>query len=89
MRIVREVAASIADRCRIGLEIGMPIERIQGHYFRRAHELVEEAEAQAILAVEGSAEAVAAIESCMDELIRLAADLNRERHQAAGDEPDT
>lgn len=89
MRVVREVAANIADKCRIGLEIGMPIERIQGHYFRRMHELAEEAEAQAILAIEGHAEAVAAIERCLDELVRLADNLDRERRQAAGDEPET
>lgn len=88
IRAVREVATNMVGKCSAALDAGMSIDRVHGHYFRRVTELVAEAEAQAILAVEGSTEAVAAIERCGHQLVGLAADLARELAQAAGDEPD-
>lgn len=88
MRAVREVAKNVIGECSAALDGGMSIERVHGHYFRRVDHLVGEAETQAILAVEGSTEAVTAIERCGHELVRLLADLDRERRQAAGDDPD-
>jgi hypothetical protein len=88
MRIVRELAVKLAVRCGDALLAGVAIERVDRNYFRRLHELADEAEAQALLAASGSAEAVAAIEDCIDGLSRLTVELEKEIAQAAGDEPD-
>ena len=63
-----------------------PDRRVHGEYARRLHELVDEAEAQALLAAAGSAKAVAAIESCIAGLEQLKRELAEELAQAAGDD---
>lgn len=88
IRILRELALDVATACREALLAGVAIERVHGYYFRRMHELVDEAEAQALLATGGSTPAVVAIESCLAELGALADELAVEMAQAAGEESD-
>ena len=88
IRIARELAIDLYARCGEALDAGVPVERAHGHYFRRTSDLLDEAEAQALLATGGSVEAIAAIEACIDALAELATGIARELAQAAGDEPD-
>lgn len=83
---MRELAIDIAAMCGDALCANVPIERVHGEYARRLHELVDEAEAQALLAASGSAEAVAAIERCIAGLEQLRSALTEELAQAAGDD---
>jgi hypothetical protein len=88
VRILRKLALDVASTCREALLTGVAIERVHAYYFRRMHELVDEAEAQALLATSGGSTAVAAIESCLAELGVLADELADEMPHAAGDESD-
>jgi hypothetical protein len=83
---MRELAIDIAAMCGDALSANVPIERVDGQYSRRLHDLVDEGEAQALLAASGSAEAVEAIESCIAELEQLKSELAKEIAQAAGDD---
>jgi hypothetical protein len=86
IRIMRELAIDIAAMCGRALFANVPIDRVHGEYSRRLHELVDETEAQALLAAGGSAEAVGAIERCIAGLDALKTELAEELAQAAGDD---
>lgn len=86
--IARELASDLYASCGEALDAGVPVERAHGHYFKRTSDVLDEAEAQALLAVGGSVEAIATIEDCIAALTELATGIAREIAQAAGDEPD-
>jgi hypothetical protein len=75
---IRSLAERLVARAMDSLEAGAPVERVHDHYVVAAFGILDEAEAQAILAGAGVEQALSALKQCVTELETLTEEMAAE-----------